>query len=70
VGRSWTRATWLYGAVDSALGVFERDRDEAVRICQALVEDPGHDDQVRAGAVQLVAALTDLEPMLKAIERP
>jgi hypothetical protein len=59
---------WLYGAVHSVLGVFERDRDDAVRICQALADNPDQDDQVRTGAAQLVVELTDLQPVLKVIE--
>jgi hypothetical protein len=63
-------ADWLYGAVHSVLSVFERDRDDALRICRTIVDDPGQDDRVRTGAGRLVTALTDLRPVLTAIERP
>lgn len=58
------RLDWIYTAVQSVLGVFERDRDDAVRICRGLADDPAQEVPVRSGATRLIARLTDLQPVL------
>ena len=61
---------YIHGALHSVLGVFERDRDTALMTCRGLLNDPAQDADVRSGAEQFVAALTDLQPMITNAEKP
>lgn len=59
-------ADWIYSAVCDVFMVFARDRDAAVRECEALAQDP--DEQLRGGAVQLIAMLAGINPILRPAE--
>jgi hypothetical protein len=56
-------ADWIHTAVLDVFGVFSRDRDAAVQECDVLIQNP--DEQVRRGADQLIAALTEINPILR-----
>ncbi|GLY54770.1 hypothetical protein [Lentzea sp. NBRC 102530] len=54
----------LYGTLCSTLVVYESERDAAVAICQTFLDDPARDEQTRTGAAAVIAALTELRPVL------
>ncbi|MGI5505185.1 hypothetical protein [Lentzea sp. CA-135723] len=63
----------LYTTLCSTLVVYESERDAAVATCQALVDDPTRDEDTRSGAAAVIAALTELRPVLllaKKSDRP
>lgn len=56
-------ADWIGTAVIDVFGVFATDRDDAVRVCEALARD--HDEErVRRGAARLIATLVRINPVL------
>ncbi|BEL07020.1 hypothetical protein Q0Z83_052110 [Actinoplanes sichuanensis] len=61
-GADSNHADWIQTAVLDVFGVFGDERDAVLLLCEALPLDP--DDRVRAGAPQLIAMLTDIDPML------
>jgi hypothetical protein len=56
-------ADWIHTAVLDVFGVFSRDRDAAVRECEALARDS--DEQTRCGVNQLTAMLGGINPILR-----
>ncbi|MDX8142279.1 hypothetical protein SK854_09160 [Lentzea sp. BCCO 10_0061] len=61
------QADHLDAALHAVLGVFERERDAAVRIFRELTQDPAQPAEVRDGAASLVADLTALRPSLSVL---
>jgi hypothetical protein len=55
-------ADWIHTTVVDVFGVYSRDRDAAVRVCEALIRDP--DERLRRGAERLIATLTEINPVL------
>ncbi len=55
---------WIHTAVLDVFGVIDRERDAAVRKCEALERDA--DERTRHGASQLTAVLTEITPLLHA----
>jgi hypothetical protein len=55
-------ADWIHTAVLDVFGVFSRDRDAAVRECEALARDS--DEQTRCGVDRLTATLVGINPIL------
>lgn len=55
-------ADWIHTAVLDVFGVFSRDRDAAVRECEALARDSA--EQARRGVGQLIAMLAGINPIL------
>jgi hypothetical protein len=55
-------ADWIHTAVLDVFGVFSRDRDTAVRECEALALDS--DEQTRCGLDRLTAMLVRINPIL------
>jgi hypothetical protein len=53
---------WIHTAVVDVVGVYARDRDAAVRLREAMADDP--DEQVRRGAEHLITMLTTIQPVL------
>ncbi|SFR05167.1 hypothetical protein SAMN04488564_102709 [Lentzea waywayandensis] len=51
------QADHVYAALGTALVVFERERNAAVKICRELAQDPAQPVEVRDGAASLVADL-------------
>ena len=58
---------WIHTAVYDVFGVFGRERDAAVRECEALAQAP--DERVRLGAVRLAGKLAELNPVLLPVEK-
>jgi hypothetical protein len=56
-------AEWIHTAVLDVFGVFPRDRDTAVRECEALALDS--DEQTRCGLDQLTTMLVGIDPILQ-----
>jgi hypothetical protein len=59
-------ADWIDTAVLDVFGVFSRDRDAAVRECEALARDS--DEQTRCGVDQLTAMLVGINPILHPVQ--
>jgi hypothetical protein len=55
-------ADWIHAAVLDVFGAFSRDRDAAVRECEALARDS--DEQTRCGIDQLTTMLVAIDPIL------
>jgi hypothetical protein len=53
---------WIHTAVHDVFMMFSRDRDAALRECDALTRDP--DDQIRRGGRQLTDVLEEIAPIL------
>ncbi|MFJ5986712.1 hypothetical protein [Lentzea sp. NPDC092896] len=58
------QADHLHAALLAVQGVYERERDAAVKTCRELAQDPAQPAEVRDGAAALVADLTALRPSL------
>jgi hypothetical protein len=54
---------WIFTAVLDVYRAFSRDRDAAMRECEALTRDT--DEQTRSGASRLAAMLTEIDPILR-----
>lgn len=54
---------WIHAAIVDVFGVFSSDRDCAVQLSEELARDT--DDRVSAGAPLLLAALAEIEPVLR-----
>jgi hypothetical protein len=59
-------ADWIHTAVRDVFGVFSRDRDAAVRECEALARDS--DEQTRCGVDHLTAMLVGITPILHPVQ--
>jgi hypothetical protein len=59
-------ADWIDTAVLDVFGGFSRDRDAAVRECEALARDS--DEQTRCGVDQLTAMLVGINPILHPVQ--
>jgi hypothetical protein len=57
---------WICTAAIDVFGVFSRDRDAAMRDCEALTRDP--DERVRRGADELIDILAEVEPVLYPVQ--
>lgn len=55
-------ADWIHAAVLEVFGVFSRDRDAAVRECEALARDA--DERTRRSVDRLTAMLVGINPIL------
>jgi len=55
-------STHIHDAVVAVFGIFAGERDDAVRVCEALAADPN--EQVREGTVVLVEMLNEINPVL------
>lgn len=53
---------WIETAAREVFGVFARERDAAVGVCEMLERDAGRDADVRAGAARLATVLRAFEP--------
>lgn len=56
-------ADWIHTAVLDVFSVFTRDRDAALRECEALTQDV--DEQARTGIEELIAMLTAINPIFR-----
>ncbi|AOS63963.1 hypothetical protein [Actinoalloteichus hymeniacidonis] len=59
-------ADWIQSAVLDVFGVFARDRDAAVRVCEALASES--DEQTRLGVGRLTAMLVEISPILYPVQ--
>jgi hypothetical protein len=59
-------ADWIHTAVLDVFMMFSRDRDAALRECEALAR--GTDEQVRHGGRQLIDMLEKIDPILHSVE--
>jgi len=59
-------AEWIHTAVLDVFGVFSRDRDAAVRECEALAQDS--DEQTRCSVDHLTAMLVGITPILHPVQ--
>jgi hypothetical protein len=59
-------ADWIHTAVLDVFGVFSRDREAAVRECEALARDS--DEQTRCGVDRLTAILVGINPILHPVQ--
>lgn len=58
-------ADWIYPAVSGVFGIFERDRDVAIRICEELLGDA--DSQLRLGLLAILDTLAGIEPIVRVV---
>lgn len=56
------QADWIHAAVGDVFGIYAGKRDEAVGMCEAVIE--GSDEPLRGGAIQLRDKLTAINPVL------
>ncbi|MFD9738089.1 hypothetical protein [Umezawaea sp. NPDC059074] len=56
-------ADWIHTAVLDVFGMFARDRDTAVRQCEALASDA--DERTRRGLDLVTAVLVGIDPVLR-----
>lgn len=55
-------ADWIHTAVADVFMVYGRERDEGLRVCSSLADDP--DPDVARGAGWLAEALAEVKPLL------
>ncbi|WP_232534035.1 hypothetical protein [Plantactinospora sp. KBS50] len=60
------RADWIFTAVQDVYMIYAGERDAAVRMCDALLEDP--DPGIRQGAARLSGTLTTINPVLYPVD--
>ncbi|MFJ1869277.1 hypothetical protein ACIOD1_32280 [Streptomyces sp. NPDC088097] len=56
---------WIHTAITDVLGIFSRDRDNAMRGCEELMS--GTDVRVARGARQLYETLVEIDPVLRPV---
>ncbi len=54
---------WIHTAVVDVFSVFSHDRDDAIRLCEKLLQDA--DERVARGARQLYELLAGIDPVLR-----
>ncbi|MFI5916674.1 hypothetical protein [Dactylosporangium sp. NPDC051541] len=59
-------ADWISTAVQNVYMIYASERDAAVRICNALLEEP--DPGIRQGAAHLSGTLAAINPVLYAVD--
>lgn len=55
-------SSYIHAAVRDVFGIFASERDDAIRMCEALAADP--DEQVRQGIGVLLELLHEIDPVL------
>ncbi|MFI5704639.1 hypothetical protein ACIA78_31925 [Streptomyces xanthochromogenes] len=54
---------WIHTAVVDVFSIFSHDRDDAIRLCEELLQDA--DERVARGARQLYELLAGIDPVLR-----
>ncbi|MER5635604.1 hypothetical protein ABT095_01450 [Kitasatospora sp. NPDC002227] len=54
---------WIHTAITDVFGIFSKDRDNAMQLCEEMLRDA--DDRVALGARQLHEILAEIDPVLR-----
>ncbi len=54
---------WIHTAIVDVFGIFSEDRDNALRLCEEMLQDA--DDRLARGARQLHEILAEIDPVLR-----